>query len=304
MRTEPMDPLVEGYLEYARDVRRNAARTIIDVRCTLKRAMESMASARPGIPLWKLSLQDYMRWVDQERAKGKSVRYIAKDLSHLRGLLNYAWRSGRADRNVLDGFELQDAKQRIEVKTLEHEEAGRLVRIFGRKTSEERRKRAMVLLLYGCGLRTGELCALDVTDIDREKQDVVVRHGKGDRSRTIPVPEAVWTELLAYMGDRGGKRGPLFRTTTKKARIRSIDVCELVAEAVKLTGLDGTVTPKTLRHAFATHLMDQGVDLAVISSLMGHRSPQETGVYLHALAGKKEAAVDRLVQVDGKEGGR
>jgi integrase/recombinase XerD len=260
-----------------------------------------MGNRRLGTPLWKLSLEDFIRWVEDERAKGKSVRYLAKDLSHLRGLLNYAWRSGRADRNVLDGFELQDAKVRIEVKTLERTEAERLVKAFGRKTGSERRKRTMILLLYGCGLRTGELCSLDVGDVDREKQEVVVRFGKGGRSRTIPVPEGVWPELLAYLGDRDGKRGALFRTQAKKARIRSIDVCDVVAEGAKAAGLNDNVTPKTLRHAFATHLMDEGVDLAVISSLMGHRSPHETGVYLHALSGRREQAVGRLTPLADEE---
>jgi integrase/recombinase XerD len=58
--------------------------------------------------------------------------------------------------------------------------------------------------------------------------------------------------------------------------------------------LDAGVTPKVLRHSFATHLMDRGVDLAVIASLMGHRSPQETGVYLHVLEQNMEEAVQRL----------
>lgn len=304
MENEALDPLVEGYLAYAKDVRRNAARTIVDVRCTLRHVTADMAKRRPGVPLWKLSLEDYLRWVDEARSAGRSVRSLAKELSHVRGLLNYAWRSGRADRNVLDGFELQDSKQRIEVKTLGLEETKRLVGALGRRTSEERKKRMMILLLYGCGLRTGELCALDVTDVDREKQEVIVRHGKGDRARTIPVPEGVWTELLGYLGDRQGKRGALFRTQAKKARIDSAEVCEVVTGVVKQAGLEGTITPKTLRHAFATHLMDEGVDLAVISSLMGHRGPHETGVYLHALAGKKEQAVDHLARLEAEEDGQ
>ena len=64
-------------------------------------------------------------------------------------------------------------------------------------------------------------------------------------------------------------------------------------------GLQKKVTPKVLRHTFATHLMDRGVALGVIASLMGHRSPAETGVYLHALPGKLEDAVDRLPGLGG-----
>ena len=71
-------------------------------------------------------------------------------------------------------------------------------------------------------------------------------------------------------------------------------MCEIVAGAAARAGLQAGITPRTLRHSFATHLMDRGVDLAVISSLMGHRSPQETGVYLHVLPERPQAAVRKL----------
>ena len=151
----------------------------------------------------------------------------------------------------------------------------------------------MILLLYGCGLRTMELCGLDVADISRERQELTVRHGKGDRPRVIPIPDGLYTELLAYLLEHG-RRGALFRTAQRGRRIREKDVCAAVSTAVARAGLRASVTARTLRHSFATHLMDRGVDLAVIASLMGHRSPQETGVYLHVLPQRPEAAVRRL----------
>ena len=72
------------------------------------------------------------------------------------------------------------------------------------------------------------------------------------------------------------------------------DICDIVRDTARRAGLPCYVTPRTLRHSFATHLMDRGVDLAVIASLMGHRSPQETGVYLHVLPGRPQAAVRKL----------
>jgi integrase/recombinase XerD len=120
-----------------------------------------------------------------------------------------------------------------------------------------------------------------------------VRHGKGDRPRCIPIPEALYTELLAYLLERG-KRGALFRTSVKVRRLSPKDVCDIVTAAAERAELRAGVTARTLRHSFATHLMDRGVDLAIIASLMGHRSPQETGVYLHVLPQRPEAAVRRL----------
>ena len=99
-----LDPLIEGYLTYLLKVARKAPRTVTDVRCTLRRALCGLAQLRPGVDLWHLSLQDYLHWLEAERRTGIASSSIAKSLSHIRGLLDYAWRSGRSDRNVLDGF--------------------------------------------------------------------------------------------------------------------------------------------------------------------------------------------------------
>lgn len=299
MKTATLDPWIEGYLDYQRTVRRLAPRSVVDMRCTLKRVAQEMAASHPGVPLWKLSLNDYLEWVNQQRERDYSVHSINKDLSHVRGLLEYAWRSGHAQRNVLDGFSLQDALQREVPKSLSLEHARQLVEACPAHTRLQRRDRLVILLLYGCGLRTMELCQLDVVDVDQERQEIVVRHGKGDRSRRVPVPAGVWTPLLAWLAELRGRRGALLRTAQKQRRLAAKDVCEIVRAAATTAGLPAWVTPKALRHSFATHLMDRGVDLAVIASLMGHRSPQETGVYLHGLPGRREQAVKLLSQPGG-----
>lgn len=288
-----LDPLIEGYLSYLAEVGRKVPRTVTDVRCTLKRAVEAFEPRRPGVALWKLTLEDYLKWIQSEREADRSTACLAKYLSHVRGLLDYAWRSGRAERNVLDGFHLKDAPARRVPNFLTLEQAERLVRSCARASAAERRDRLMILLLYGCGLRTMELCRLDVADISRERQELTVRHGKGDRPRVIPIPDGLHTELLAYLLEHA-RRGALFRTAHLARRITEKDVCEVVRAAAAGAGLPSSVTARTLRHSFATHLMDRGVDLAVIASLMGHRSPQETGVYLHVLPQRPEAAVRAL----------
>jgi integrase/recombinase XerD len=288
-----MDPLIEGYLSYLDKVGRKAPRTIIDVRCTLRRAIEGLEQIRPNVDLWRLSLEDFLHWMERERQLGRTDSSLAKYLSHIRGLLEYAWRSGRCERNVLDGFSLQHTQRRGAPKSLNMEEAEQLVHATTAPGPTARRDRLMILLLYGCGLRTSELCALNVSDINRERHELVVQKGKGDKPRSIPIPEALFTELLAYLLERG-KRGALFRTHFLERRIKDKDVCAVVTGIATRAGLRAGVTARTLRHSFATHLMDRGVDLAIIASLMGHRSPQETGVYLHVLPQRPEAAVRTL----------
>jgi integrase/recombinase XerD len=167
------------------------------------------------------------------------------------------------------------------------------VQACGNRSAAERRDRLIILILYGCGLRTSELCDLNVKDIDIEKREILVK-GKGDLHRMVPIPERVYTELLAYLHRIRRRSGALFKTEAKKCRINTRTVSILVGDIAKKAGIAQKVTPRTLRHSYATHLMDSGVDLSVISCLMGHRSPSQTGVYLHALKGRVDAAVRKL----------
>ena len=291
---ERFDALIEGYLAYKKDVNKLAPGTLRDIRCSLRRVIKQAQQLRPDTALWKLSLEDYTRYAELERKMRASPRCINKYITHVRGLLEYAWRSGRCDRNVLDGFHLQDGEKRTPPRSLTLVEAQALIEACPRATAEQRRDRAMILVLYGCGLRTHELCALNVQHLSVERREVNVLTAKGDKPRTVPIPDAVFTELLAYLHERGGKRGPLFKTYIKKTRLRHQNVGHAVRQAALRAGLANDITPKTLRHSFATHLMDRGVDLGIIASLMGHRSPQETGVYLHVLPSRKQHAVSML----------
>jgi integrase/recombinase XerD len=296
MVRERLDVWIEGYLDYLRDVRRVAKRSLADKRCTFRRVARAMATIRPGVPLWKLSLDDFLVWLTREREAGSTEQTLVKHVSYLRGLLEYTWRSGRAERNPLDRFSLPNKHAREEPRSLTLEEAKQLV---DASRAFPRRDRTIVLVLYGCGLRTKELCELDVSDVDIERQELDVRFGKGSRPRRVPVPGGVWTELLAYLTERKGKRGALFRTVALKRRIAEREVSEVVKAAAVRAGLAQDITPKALRHSFGTHLMDRGVDVGVISSLMGHRSPAETGVYLHVRPGRLEAAISKLGQIGG-----
>jgi len=291
----PLDPWIEGYLAYLAEVRRQAPRTVADVRCTLRRVAEAFAETHPGVALWELELRDYLGWLERERAVGTTASCRAKYVSHLRGLLDYTWRSGRSDRNVLDGLSLRP-ERRQPPRVLTPAEAQRLVEACPQDGFQARQERAIVLVLYGCGLRTAELCALRVQDLDRERRELFVRRGKGDRDRVVPIPDGVFTALLAHLLERQGIRGPLFRTPRKRRPYNASLVCRVVREAAGRAGLAGEVTPRTLRHSYATHLMDRGVDLAVIASLLGHRSPRETGVYLHTLPPRPKEAVERLAR--------
>ena len=154
----------------------------------------------------------------------------------------------------------------------------------------QRQARLVIQLLYECGLRTSELCELEVRDVDLERQEVEVRHGKRDRARRIPVPDGGVDGAAGVSCGKSRAAGALLRTAVKKRRLAVKDVCAVARATATAAGLTRTVTPKRLRHSFATHFMDRDVDVAVIASLMGHRSARETGVYLHLPDGAGSAA--------------
>jgi len=193
---------------------------------------------------------------------------LAKYLSHVRGLLDYAWRSGRAERNVLDGFSLQHTIRRTVPKFLNLEEAEHLVRATATPGLSARRDRLVILLLYGCGLRTSELCALNAADINRERHELVVQKGKGDRPRSIPIPEALYTELLAYLLSTQARRASFGRASFARRIARR--TCARSSRRSRAARAFGPAS-RRVRSATASrlHLMDRGVDLAIIASLIG-----------------------------------
>ena len=113
--TEKMfNPLIDGYLSYLLEVKRLTRETVRDIRCTLKKTTEYMYTQSREMELWQVGLNEYMNWIGYERDRGKTTISINKQICHLRGFLEYAWRNGRTDRNVLDGFTLQDNDAKIQ----------------------------------------------------------------------------------------------------------------------------------------------------------------------------------------------
>jgi integrase/recombinase XerD len=301
MSETELSPWIEGYLEYKEKIIKQSRRTVADIRCTLKKVTVYAKKNHSDKEIWGLDFDQYLKWLEGERLMKKSVKTLSKDISHIRGFLNYMMRNEKCSRNVLDGFHLHDNKEKMP-DFLELGETADLIESLPVKTKEDRRNRLMILILYGCGLRTNELCGLDIKDIDTEMQELHIRHAKGDLERQVPVPDGVWIEMLAYLGENRWQGGPLFRTSVKRKRINDQLLGKVLSEKVLRAGFTKKVTPKTLRHTFATHLMDIGVDLAVIASLMGHRSVRETGVYLHHLEGRKENAIKSMRIFEDKEG--
>lgn len=157
------------------------------------------------------------------------------------------------------------------------------------------RNRLMLRTAYGCGLRVSELTHLRVADVDGSRKVLWVRHGKGNKDRGVPLPDRLLDELRAYWREHRPKEW-LFAGPTG----RPLDVTVLqrsVQQARRAAGIRPAATCHTLRHCFATHLLEAGTDLRIIQALLGHASIESTTVYTHVAAGLIRTTVSPLEQL-------
>jgi integrase/recombinase XerD len=138
----------------------------------------------------------------------------------------------------------------------------------------------MALLLYSSGLRVGDLVALRAEDLDTDRRLVRVRRGKGDRDR-YTLHSAVAAAVVARYRTPYGAQHYLFPGSRPDRPISSRSVQKVISRAAQRAGIAKRVTPQTLRHSFATHLLENGIDVRHIQELLGHASLAPTQVYTH-----------------------
>jgi len=137
-----------------------------------------------------------------------------------------------------------------------------------------------LILMYACGLRVSEALHLRIQDIDSQRMVVWVRNGKRDKDRSVPLPQQTLAHLRTYWAEYRPTTW-LFPTKTDATTIRSGAVrCRLKA-ALSETATRKNVGCHTVRHSYATHLLEAGVHLRAIQALLGHRSLKTTFIYMH-----------------------
>jgi integrase/recombinase XerD len=147
------------------------------------------------------------------------------------------------------------------------------------------RDRAVLETLYGTGIRISELTGLDLEDVDLAEGEMRVL-GKGSRERVVPIGGAAATALREYLAAgrprmaRSGNQRAVF-LNQRGGRLTRQGAWELVKKYAKRAGLEGKMTPHTLRHGYATHLLENGADLRHIQELLGHASISTTQIYTH-----------------------
>lgn len=226
-------------------------------------------SERFGKPVDKLTREELRTYVEEMTARGKSASWLIGQLAALRFL--YRKTLGRPE---LVSFVSFPKRHKPLPTVLSLEEVGALIQAVG-----VARYQALVMVLYGAGLRITEALALHVGDIDGARGVIRVRHGKGNKAREAKLSATLYEWLRQYWARERPPQPYLFasRKTGKPPTADTIRAA--LADAAKKAWVDKRVTPHVLRHSFATHLLEQGTDVRVVGALLGHASLASTARY-------------------------
>ena len=218
-------------------------------------------------------------------AKEVNARSQARIISGLKSFFSYLIFEDYRKDNPLELIETPKTGRKLP-DTLSVIEIDALIDAIDLSTKEGERNRAMLETLYGCGLRVSELVALKISDLFFEEGFIKVT-GKGNKQRFVPISEVTQHYIQTYrdtirvhVTSQKGYEDTLFLNRRGKQLTRAMIFTIIKDLAVKIN-LHKTISPHTLRHSFATHLLENGADLRAIQLMLGHESITTTEIYLH-----------------------
>jgi len=225
-------------------------------------------------PLEKLTYEQLRRYLTHvEDSKGPSVRYMRV------AALRFLYGQALGMPHVATRIPYPRLPQAAPPLVLSPEQVGALLGAV-----RKRKYRAICMTLYGTGLRVSEACALEQEHVDSERMILFVAKGKGGVPRYATLSPLLLEELRGYWREERPTRPYLFPGRGRNGGISPASVRSAVKKAAAEAGIRGRVGPHSLRHSFATHMLENGVDMRVIQGLLGHRSPRSTTIYTRVTA--------------------
>ena len=242
------------------------------------------ALAAADIDPTKATVDDLRTFMGDLHDLGIMPRSCARILSGIKNFYRYLRLEGIMETDPTELLESPSVGSRLP-SVLSLEEIDALIAAM-EDTPTGRRNRAIVETMYGCGLRVSELCALQISHIDFRNAVMLIR-GKGSKERLVPVNEVALTRIKNYV-DTDRNDVPIASVDADTVFLNSrgrhlsrVMIFYILRDAAARAGIRTPLSPHTLRHSFATHLLEGGANLRSIQQMLGHESIATTQIYLH-----------------------
>ncbi|MDP6447139.1 MAG: tyrosine recombinase XerC [Pirellulaceae bacterium] len=280
-----MQSTIERFLRYLH-VERNAAElTIKSYREDLVALVEYLSEDESPPQPSSITPLDLRGYVAALHEAGYAKSSVSRRLASLRSFFRFAQREGLVDSNPAKPLR-NPRRDRKLPHFLSTAEIGKLLSAPAVHQDLGLRDRAILETMYSAGLRVSELVGVNDADIDWSMGTARIR-GKGKRERIAPIGSFARSALESWLGVREladdedhGSTSPIF-TNKFGRRLTTRSVGRMLEKYLKQTGLDRRTSPHTLRHSFATHLLDRGADIRSVQELLGHKSLVTTQIYTH-----------------------
>ncbi len=235
---------------------------------------------------------DIKRYLEFLGKKNYSRNSIARKIIAIRNFYKFLIKNKKTDKNPFSYILTPKSEKRLP-GVLTEKETENLMSAATGNSFISLRDRTILELIYSTGIRVSELVNLDISDIDFVNEEIKVL-AKGGKERIVPAGTVALNILHCYIKElkKTDSSGILFINKNKK-RLTQRFVELMIKKYAKMAGIEKKVTPHTLRHSFATHLLDRGADLRSVQELLGHRNLSTTQIYTHLSIQKLKKEYDR-----------
>ena len=293
---------IESFLHYLAVEKGYSEHTISAYRNDLKGLAEfakSEASKQRTVPSWaNLNRQNMLSYMVDLKERGYVATTIARKVAAGRSFFSFMVSEGNIKTDPTENMSSPSVGKALPKPIPINQVRLLLEQPAKLSTSEAKRDRAMLELLYASGMRISELVALNLGDVNTEGDYFVRCLGKGRKERIIPLYEQVATVVKKYVDEdrpklaHGRKETALF-LNARGQRLTRQGFWQKLKEYAKSAGLSPQISPHTLRHSFATHMLSGGADLRSVQELLGHANISTTQVYTHLTTEHVRRAYDK-----------
>lgn len=276
------DILLDRYTMHLSLERGMSANTIEAYREDVRKLLIYCGSE--GLTVDRIVLTDLQQFAAACYDLGIAVRTLARIISGIKSFFHWLIHEDYIDADPTQLLEGPRVGRKLP-EVLSIEEIDAMIDAIDMTKFEGVRNRAIMETLYGCGLRVSELVNLEISRIYAAEQYIIV-HGKGDKERLVPMAQTTLDAIKDYLEMRGdvtikpGEDNILF-VSRRGRRLTRMMVYYIVSGLAEAAGVNKEISPHTMRHSFATHLLEGGANLRAIQQMLGHESISTTEVYLH-----------------------